>query len=317
MINSILGYILKRESYRKFRDLQNLNTQDKTNLFNNLGKLAWLVIWGIICISTIININFIVGVSLFFVPISLTTFISSFFSSRKKTRPIYENVPVKKSDRRYKGGYRIDSYKQVVTGRVELTQDEITIRKTHFKGRMYFWAFISVISVTTFIYSFNKAPMTSSKTAVTLEPWDVVKTGDKIYVTKDAVIETISGIKIYQLARPINKSDINSMKIEDWKKRQMTDKIDSNLSNELIPAFEYESDFFYKNKSSYIGSYLSKDSTFYVSGDDGKRWIEIIPKSKNANFKSIFYEKKDGYVFTNKFYINANQISLTDYLKQK
>ena len=127
----------------------------------------------------------------------------------------------------------------------------------------------------------------------------------------------LSRIIIYQLARPINKSDIELLKISDWKKRQMIDKLDTTLTKELIETFEYNSDYFYKNNSSLIGIYLSKDSTLGVSEESETKWIEIVPTNKKKEFKSILYEVKKDYMFENRYFIKENQISMTDYMKNK
>jgi hypothetical protein len=316
MINSILNYILKREAYRKYTDLRNLNSTDKMNLFNKLGTFAWLFLWAIFCLWAMISLDFIGGLSLFFVPISFIRLISSFFSARKKTRPIYGDVPIKKSDRRYKAGYKIEGYKQVVTGYVALTEDEITIRKNHFKGRMYFWFLIFCLSLATFSYNYSKTPLSSISKSSNSTPWNKLKAGDSVYVTKEEITNELSRIIIYQLARPINKSDIELLKIGDWKKRQMIDKLDTTLTKELIEAFDYNSDYFYKNNSSLIGIYVAKDSTLGVSEESETKWIEIVPTNKKKEFKSVLYEVKEGYMFENRYFIKENQISMTDYMKK-
>jgi len=313
MINSILNYILKREAYRKYTELRNLNSKDKTNLFYNLGYISWLVLWGIFCIYTIHLSNFIGGFSLFFIPISLFKIINSFSSARKKTRPIYDDIPIKKSDRRYKVGYRIDGYKQVVTGYIALTEEEINIRKKHFKGRMSFWCIILGVSSVLFYYNYNKHSSYTINSEIT--SWNKLKAGDSVYITKDEIKNTISGITIYQLARPINKSDIKFLKVSDWKKRQMIDNLDTTLTKGLIEAFDYNSDYFYKNHSSFIGIYVAKDSIFKVDEEYEKEWIEIVPSNKNKKFRSILYNNKDGYVFENRYFIKASQTSLVDYMK--
>ena len=312
MINSILNYILKREGYRKYTELRNLNSTDKTNLFNKLGTFAWLFLWAVFCLWTMISLDFIGGLSLFFIPISFIRVVSSFFSARKKIRPIYSDVPITKSDRRYKSGYRIEGYRQVVTSHVALTEDEINIRRNHFQGRMYFWCFIFCVSLATFSYNYSKTPKSSNTT-----PWENLKAGDSVYVTKDEIKNAISGITIYQLARPINKSDIELLKISDWKKRQMIDKLDTTLTNELIEAFEYNSDYFYKKNSSLIGIYVAKDSVLKVDKEYEKEWIQILPANKNKKFKSVLYDDKEGYVFENRYFIKASLISTTDYMKNK
>jgi hypothetical protein len=317
MINSILNYILKREGYRKYTELRNLNSRDKSNLFNSLGTFAWLFMWSVFCISTMFNVNFIWGLSLFFVPISFIRLISSFFSARKKTRPIYSDVPITKSDRRYKSGYRIEGYKQVVSSYVALTEDEINIRKNHFKGRMYFWCFIFLVSLATFSYNYSKTPLSSISKSSNTTPWDKLKVGDSVYVTKEEITNELSRIIIYQLARPINKSDIELLKIAEWKKRQLIDKLDTTLTKELIEAFDYNSDYFYKNNSSLIGIYVAKDSTLGVSEESETKWIEVLPTNKRKEFKSVLYEVKEGYMFENRYFIKENQISMTDYMKNK
>jgi hypothetical protein len=317
MINSILNYILKREAYRKYTNLRNLNTQDKASLFENLGKIAWLILWASFCLWAMISLDFIGGLSLFILPISVIRVISSFISVRKKTRPIYSDVPIKKSDRRYKTGYKIDGYKQLITGHIALTEEEINIRKNHFKGRLYFWGFILCISVIVFSYSYNNAPVRSSSNLSSQDPWGKAKLNDKVYVTKEAINNTITGITIYQLARPINKSDIKLLKVSDWRKRQMIDKLDTTLTNELIEAFEYNSDYFYKNNSSLIGTYVEKDSVLKVNEEYEKEWIEIILTNKNKKFKSILYNDKEGYVFENRYFIKASQTSMVDFMKYK
>lgn len=317
MINSILNYILRRESYRKYTELRNLNSKDKLSIMNNLGTFAWLFMWAAFCISTMFNINFIWGLSLFFVPISFIIAISSFFSSRKKTRPIYSDVPIKKSDRRYKMGYRTEGYKQKITSNVALSIDEIKIRENHFRGRMCFWCFIFCISFATFSYSYNKQPLNSILKKNIDSPWDNLKSGDSVYVSNEEIKNEFSKIIIYQLARPLSKSDIDLLKISDWKKRQMIDKLDTTLKNELIAAFEFNSEYFYKNNSSLIGIYVAKDSIIKVEKDDESEWIEIIPKSKSEKFKSIFYTEKDGYVFENRYFIKENQIKMDDFMNKK
>ena len=97
----------------------------------------------------------------------------------------------------------------------------------------------------------------------------------------------------------------------------MIDKLDTTLKNELIAAFEFNSEYFYKNNSSLIGIYVAKDSIIKVEEDDESEWIEIIPKSKSEKFKSIFYTEKDGYVFENRYFIKENQIKMDDFMNKK
>lgn len=311
MINSIFNYILKREAYRKYTDLRNLNSTDQANLLNKLGTFAWLFLWAVFCLWSMISLDFIGGLSLFLLLISFIRVISSFLSARKKTRPIYSDIPIKKSDRRYKTGYRIDGYRQTITGHVALTVDEINIRKNHFKGRLYFWLFIFCVSVVVFSYYYNKA----EKNRITT-PWEISKKGDSIYVSGDEIKNEFSEITIYQLARPITKSDIEHLKISNWKKRQMIDMLDTTLTKELIEAFDFKSDYFYKSNSSLIGIYVSKDSTFRASEESETKWIEIVPTNKKKEFKSLLSEVKEGYIFENRYFIKEAQISMTDYMKK-
>ena len=317
MINSILSYIFNREIEKKYTELRYLNSKDQLNLINKLGIFTGLFLWGAFCLCTIIKLNFIGGISLFFIPLSFIKALSCFFAARKKSRPIYSGVPIKKSDRRYKSGYRIDGYRQEITSYVALTTDEINIRKSYFKSRMYFWSLILCISSAVFVYRYNKMPLNTILKDTDQSTWSDGEAGDSIYVTRDEIKNAISGITIYQLVRPINKSDIELLKVGDWKKRQMIDKLDTTLTKELVEAFEYNSDYFYRHNSSFIGICIAKDSALSLDGEYEKKWIEIIPTSKNKRYKSIFYNSKDGYIFENKYFIKADQTCLIDFMKRK
>jgi len=182
---------------------------------------------------------------------------------------------------------------------------------------MYFWCFIFCVSSATFSYNYSKTPLSSISKSNNTTPWDKLKAGDSVYVTKEEITNELSRIIIYQLARPINKSDIELLKISDWKKRQMIDKLDTTLTKELIEAFDYNSDYFYKNNSSLIGIYVAKDSTLGASEESETKWIEVVPMNKKKKYKSVLYEVKEGYMFENRYFIKENQISMTDYMKNK
>ena len=309
MINSILNYILKREGYRKYTELRNLNSTSKMNLFNNLGIFAWLFMWSILCISAMFNFNFMWGLSLFFVPVSFIRVVSSFFSARKKTRPIYSDVPIQKSDRRYKTGYRTEGYKQVVTGYVALKEDEIIIQKNHFKGRMYFWCVILCVSSSVFAYNYSKKSF--NDLLIEQDPWSNAKIGDSVFISKSALMQN-KRITIYQQARPINKNDIALLKVSDKKKEQMIKQIDTTLGKTFFKSLVLNSEVLFANKSSCIGTFKMR---LRIDGSEDEKvvWFEIIPLK--YEYQRIDEEHKN-YIFENKYFVIENLISRTDYMKQ-
>jgi len=311
MINSILNYILRREAYRKYTDLRNLNSTDKMNLFNNLGTFAWLFMWSVLCISAMFRFNFMWGLSLFFVPVSFIRVVSSFFSARKKTRPIYSDVPIKKSDRRYKTSYRTEGYKQVVTGYVALKENEIIIQRNHFKGRMYLWCVILCISSSIFAYNYSKKSF--NDLLIEQDPWSNAKIGDSVFISKSAFIEN-KRITIYQQARPINKNDIEVLKISDKKKRQMIKQINATLGKTFFKSLELNSEVFYKSNSSCIGTLKMKLKRIVFEEEEEEQWFEIIPLK--FDYKKIAGQHKN-YILENRYFVNANLISRTDYMKKK
>jgi len=309
MINSILNYILKREGYRKYTELRNLNSTSKMNLFNNLGIFAWLFMWSVLCISAMFRFNFMWGLSLFFVPVSFIRVVSSFFSARKKTRPIYSDVPIQKSDRRYKTGYRTEGYKQVVTGYVALKEDEIIIQKNHFKGRMYFWCVILCVSSSVFAYNYSKKSL--NDLLIEQDPWSNAKIGDSVFISKSALMQN-KRITIYQQARPINKNDIALLKVSDEKKEKMTKQINTTLEKTFFKSLYLNSEVLFANKSSCIGTFKMRFRKV-GSEDEEEVWFEIIPLK--YDYQRIDEEHKN-YIFENKYFIKENLISRTDYMKQ-
>jgi hypothetical protein len=165
MIKSIFGYVLKRESYRKFREFQNLNSQDKANSLDLLTKIICYLIWGVFCISIWFDSNFLTALIFFLCPVSFVKIISAAISYNKKTKEVFESVPVTKSDRRYKTGYRISHYKRKVLGYTKLSVDEINVRKNHFRGKFILWIFIFVFDIISFkVTKIDQTFLNSEKT---------------------------------------------------------------------------------------------------------------------------------------------------------
>jgi hypothetical protein len=249
------------------------------------------------------------GLSLFFVPVSFIRVVSSFFSARKKTRPIYSDVPIQKSDRRYKTGYRTEGYKQVVTGYVALKEDEIIIQKNHFKGRMYFWCVMLCVSSSVFAYNYSKKSF--NDLFIEQDPWSNAMIGDSVYISKSALLQN-KRITIYQQARPINKNDIALLKVSDKKKEQMIKQIDTTLGKTFFKSLVLNSEVLFANKSSCIGTFKMR---LRIDGSEDEKvvWFEIIPLK--YEYQRIDEEHKN-YIFENKYFVIENLISRTDYMKQ-
>lgn len=147
MLRSILNYILKREAYQKFKQLQNLPNTKKVNFLQTLVILVYCLIWGAYCIALMRETSLWLGAAIFFIPIGFIKAVYHFISSNKVTKPIYSEVAIYKADRRFKSGSRISHFEWRKSGVQLLSDQELEVSKRYNKNQLYKWGSIFAISV--------------------------------------------------------------------------------------------------------------------------------------------------------------------------
>lgn len=150
--------------------------------------------------------------------------------------------------------------------------------------------------------------------------YDSVKIGDSVFVAKANSLDTGSGIRIFQLYRPEQSSDIQKMKLPVWKKKQLIDKLDTLEKNSCETVYELRSNEIYQRNSAYIGTVIGKDSTMMVDAPGGydNMVLEIKPYKKvydkntrlNSNGTADIYPLK-------RFYVSSRAVDTVDFLKAK
>jgi hypothetical protein len=153
MLQQIFMYIVKRESYNQYRGFMNSTAEQQLSFLNSTFKLLLYLLWAALCLFWMYSFGFIAGLSMFFVPVSLCKSISAIISLRRKTLPVYTEIPKYKSDRRYKGGQRFSHYDRVVTGFRALTTDEKRLRTSIFRTKLYLWSGLFAISISYVVYA--------------------------------------------------------------------------------------------------------------------------------------------------------------------
>jgi hypothetical protein len=139
------------------------------------------------------------------------------------------------------------------------------------------------------------------------ETWGKLKLNDSVYIDRSYFKDTTTNNNsvMFRLVRPIAVGDIDTMKIESWKKLQMKNALDTTLKPQLIrynQAFSIDS--MYKNHSAAIGTYLRSDSV--LENVWVHKWYIIKP-----NFKVVINvtppdEIPKGYVMANNdYYVDA------------
>jgi len=138
-------YIFKREAYRAYRGvMKNTATSSKpSSIFYILGIGTWVFVALFIAIA-LNTYMFLFVIPFLFTFYILVKQIRGYF---RKSRNIYGTVPITKSDRRFKRGYRIIGTKTVVTGKVLLTDLEIPIFKAAFKKEIIKWIIVNSILI--------------------------------------------------------------------------------------------------------------------------------------------------------------------------
>lgn len=161
-------------------------------------------------------------------------------------------------------------------------------------GKLFWTALSVVIGIFILIWGFNWLFNVGAD-----ETWGKLKLNDSVYIDRSYFKDTINNNSvIFRLVRPIAAGDIDTMKIESWKKLQMKNALDTTLKPQLIRynrAFSVDS--MYKNHSAAIGTYLGRDSIL----EDGwtHKWYILKP-----NFKIIINvippdEIPKGYILAN------------------
>jgi len=97
----------------------------------------------------------IVNLLIMIIPFGIVYVIGMMIIEFTKTRmAIYEEKPIRKRDKRYKDGYRVDGWKSVKTGKKrELSAEEIAASR--FNGNLRLVAFVLFFIIGGMIYYFD------------------------------------------------------------------------------------------------------------------------------------------------------------------
>jgi len=161
-------------------------------------------------------------------------------------------------------------------------------------GKLFWIALSLVIGIFILIWGFDWLFNAGAD-----ETWGKLKLNDSVYIDQSYFKDTLyHNSVIFRLVRPITASDVDTMKIESWKKLQMKNALDTTLKPELIRynrAFSIDS--MYKNHSAAIGTYLRSDSVL----QDGwtHKWYIIKPNLKVVINVIPPDEIPKGYVLAN------------------
>ncbi len=138
-------YIFKREAYRAYRGV--MNSKMPTGWLGNVINVVGIGIWVFVALFIAIALN--TYMFLFVIPFLFTfyIFVKQIRGYFRKSRNIYGAVPITKSDRRFKRGYRIIGTKTAVTGKIPLTDSEIPIFKAAFKKEIIKWSIVNGILI--------------------------------------------------------------------------------------------------------------------------------------------------------------------------
>jgi hypothetical protein len=144
MLNSLLNYLLKKEVSRKFREFDSLS--NNTDAIYRTGKITFLLLWFVFCISLIYHTKTATGISVFLSPVAFLKILSSYIKYTQRSKPVYDSIPVTGSDRRFTLGYKVIPYRQKIKGYVNMSDEEIDVRRNYFKGRLLFWFTVFIVS---------------------------------------------------------------------------------------------------------------------------------------------------------------------------
>jgi|EndMetStandDraft_4_1072995.scaffolds.fasta_scaffold02083_3 hypothetical protein len=173
-------------------------------------------------------------------------------------------------------------------------------------GKLFWTALSVVIGIFILIWGFNWLFNVGAD-----ETWEKLKLNDSVYINRIYFKDTtVDRAAIYRLVRPITASDVDTMKIESWKKLQMKNALDTTLKPQLIRynrAFSVDS--MYKNHSAAIGTYLGRDSILEVGWNH--KWYILKPNSKVIFKVNPPDDIPEGYIIASKdCYFNASLTNL-------
>ncbi|WP_462266074.1 hypothetical protein [Mucilaginibacter sp.] len=149
--------------------------------------------------------------------------------------------------------------------------------------------------------------------------WNKVKPGDSLYTDSFATVNDTFSVNCRRLIRPINISDIKRMNIKDWQKQKLANTIDTlnHKTGLIFSAYGTSSDKMYQQGTSFIGTYVSRDSTYQPFTDKVKvkndyHWYVIKPNMKIfMDVNAVDMPKGYTYADSN-YYVGVDRTSLEE-----
>ncbi len=147
------------------------------------------------------------------------------------------------------------------------------------------------------------------------QTWNKVKPGDSLYVDSFAVVRPKFVLPLHRLVRPINKTDIEKLKIAGWKKNQLVDALDTSQKKIGLIESKYGTsrDKMYQQGTSFVGTYISRDSTYQplsdkveVSNDYHWYIVKLNEKILDGDYK---VDMPKGYTYADSNYYIETEMS--------
>lgn len=146
-------YIFKREAYRAYRGV--LNSKMPIGCFGNVINVVGISIWVFVAVIVAVSTNSYMFLSILPFIFTFITLVKVIRKPVKTTMFTYGTKPIRKTDRRYTGGYKI-VHVNTITGEVPFSEDKLALDKLKRQKEIRKWLIINSALILIMVLTYFK-----------------------------------------------------------------------------------------------------------------------------------------------------------------